>query len=344
MSDGTSDGTRLAADMALPKVNPCSYPRRLTAVGNRLFFTACDAEHGRELWLSDGTDGGTVLVRDVADGLVDSNPDELVAAGDRLFFTAEEVAAGRELWVSDGTREGTVLVSDIRDGTEGSHPQDIVPCGRGILFTADDGIHGRELWRSDGTLQGTFLVQDFVPGPEGGRIKDLFAFGEEVYAYVEEIETGTSLWRILPSDFRLERVLDAATMRGDLDEVLATSRLSSTGAANTDLRGIPPEMLLLTAFFPPSRTRDAVFRRTTAPVRLAGDLCFVAHTRTHGAELWKTDGTVSGTRIVLDAFPGPPVQVLTSWWLSETSSTSLRSTRSWAVCCGEHRVTNKARM
>jgi ELWxxDGT repeat protein len=37
-------------------------------VGGKLFFTAGDGVHGRELWTSDGTEAGTVLVKDIKPG------------------------------------------------------------------------------------------------------------------------------------------------------------------------------------------------------------------------------------------------------------------------------------
>ena len=82
-----------------------------------MFFTAGDGAHGPELWKSDGTEAGTVLVKDIHPGAGGySSPSSLTGVGGTLFFAADDGTHGSELWKSDGTEAGTVLVKDINAG------------------------------------------------------------------------------------------------------------------------------------------------------------------------------------------------------------------------------------
>src|SRR5207247_9023552 len=81
----------------------------LTNVNGTLFFMASDPASGTELWKSDGTEVGTVLVKDIRPGPDSSDPSNLTNANGTLFFTASDPASGRELWKSDiGRASGRV--------------------------------------------------------------------------------------------------------------------------------------------------------------------------------------------------------------------------------------------
>src|SRR6185369_13315005 len=89
---------------------------------NTLYFSGNDAASGFELWKTDGTAGGTVLVKDInpgIDGLGNPNssfPEIFLAAknSSEFFFAATTDLNGKELWQSNGTGgSGTSLLYDV---------------------------------------------------------------------------------------------------------------------------------------------------------------------------------------------------------------------------------------
>src|SRR5262249_42453427 len=86
----------------------------LTAVGGTLFFDCSSAfiepefppSYSNELFKSDGTSSGTVLVKSFSDAA----PSNVTAVRGTLFFAAADGGSGSELWKSDGTPDGTALV------------------------------------------------------------------------------------------------------------------------------------------------------------------------------------------------------------------------------------------
>jgi len=89
-----------------------SYPAEVTDVGGTAYFAATNNGVGRELYKTDGTPGGTALVKDVNPGPEGSDPSSLINVNGTLFFIATFAYNDKQLWKSDGTAAGTVRVSD----------------------------------------------------------------------------------------------------------------------------------------------------------------------------------------------------------------------------------------
>jgi ELWxxDGT repeat protein len=121
-----------------------------------VYFAGWDASHGVELWKTDGTAAGTMLVDDVNPGATGSEPPladrsaaasyQLTVSGRKLFFAATDGTHGDELWQSDGTTAGTIMVADINPGPQGSDPQNLIDVNGTLFFTANDDTHGEQLW------------------------------------------------------------------------------------------------------------------------------------------------------------------------------------------------------
>ena len=89
-------------------------PHGFTRIGRTVYFAASDRAHGTELWKTDGTTAGTMLVRDIDPGTKSARPIALTNVGGTLFFVANATLQPRDqLWRSDGTRRGTVRVATI---------------------------------------------------------------------------------------------------------------------------------------------------------------------------------------------------------------------------------------
>jgi ELWxxDGT repeat protein len=75
-----------------------SNPQNLTNDNGTLYFSAFTAQFGTELWKTDGTASGTVMVQDIYPGSTSSNPGKFVVFGTTLVFTATDATHPLRLW------------------------------------------------------------------------------------------------------------------------------------------------------------------------------------------------------------------------------------------------------
>ena len=175
-SDGTKKGTKMLKDLrndSLDSEVGEIVPAGALGTSGGILFRAKQEESGRELWISDGTEAGTKMVKDIFGGSDSGFPTAMVYFNGAYYFNATTNAKGIELWKSDGTEAGTQLVKDIYDGVFDSDPTVLTPSGSNLFFVATDGTTGKELWKSDGTTGGTVLVKDIYPNGEGSSPTEL---------------------------------------------------------------------------------------------------------------------------------------------------------------------------
>ena len=218
-SDGTATGTYMVRDLTpynnIPYGPGSSSPRHLTDLNGLLIFSATTENSGVELFRSDGTPSGTVMVKDINPS-GSSWPNHFVQVGDRLFFLADDGVHGQELWVTDGSNEGTSLVVEMLQGADGittewinnvsnrdRHIIDNMTAFRGLLFFRyNDGEynHGFELWRSDGTADGTYLFMDIGTGEDtfgyaaSASPADLTVVGNKMFFSAWDADNYRELW------------------------------------------------------------------------------------------------------------------------------------------------------
>jgi ELWxxDGT repeat protein len=183
--------------------------------------------------------------------------------------------AGEELWRTDGTAEGTVRVEDIYEGGVGSKPAYLTSFGSSLYFAATSASHGRELWRTTGGVGDAMQVGLHHAGKLGVYTQGLTAGSES--SNPTDLTVGGVGGNILflaaqSRNYGRELWTVTADQVPHLIDIVA-------GSAGSDPKG---------------------FEHDTSN----GNVYFQADDGVHGAELWTSDGTLVGTRMVANIMPG----------------------------------------
>jgi len=232
----------------------------------KYIFSGGTAASGTELYITDGTPGGTRLLSDINPGAASSSPDDFVLLNGFLYFTADNPTYGRELWRTDGTL--TTLVKDIVPGIVGSNVEtgyDLFSTGTYLLFKANTPSSGIELWRSDGTDAGTVLLKDINNNTASSDIGIFSQFNNLVLFAANDGINGIEIWKT-----------------------------DGTASGTTILKDINP-----------GPTGSVQTSDIISPLIFNNHAFFMANDGTHGNEIWVTDGTDAGTSLLMDIEPGP---------------------------------------
>ena len=266
-----------------------SYPTIYGQTEDLLFFRATTSLNGYELWVTDGTESGTNMVKDINPGSDSSSYGYygFHHFNGKFYFPANDGTTGEELWATDGTENGTYLVKDIRGedsngNNYGSNPSGFTVIGDTMYFIADDGEHGSEPWMTDGTANGTRMLKDIREENSDGNnygstygcdgmmdcdssFQPYYKFGDQIFFTADDGLHGTEIW-----------VTDG-TANG-------TRMFKDIREENSDGNNYGSTYCYY---------RDCFFE-------FNGRLWFTANDGIHGNELWYTNGTEAGTYMLTD--------------------------------------------
>jgi ELWxxDGT repeat protein len=299
-SDGTGAGTVLLKEINTGNANAdSSNPREFYPINNRVLFAATDATHGEEIWTTDGTPGGTSILKDINTTGSSTSKVFLVIPGfppfsfpvffgfhtfnNNAYFQAYDGTSTGEVWSTDGSPGNATLVKDIIPGTDVAFAFviDAVNLPNKFIFPVADTSSRSELWESDGSPGGTVLFKSFTP----------YVSGDIPVVYVPfnaDFLTGTFTQPL----FQGNKFFFAARGTAQGKELwISDGTAGGTGIVkdiNTTGDGIDS-----------SNTGSYLYTSST--------FFFPATDGTHGNELWKTDGTSAGTSMVKDINISPTV-------------------------------------
>jgi ELWxxDGT repeat protein len=260
----------------------------------------------RELWRSDGTEAGTVMVADSPVG----EPLPFTLTG-WVLFPADDGEHGEELWRSDGTEAGTVMVADITGGPGASHPHDLTRAGSTVFFVASVDPFGEELWRSDGTDQGTVPITD-INASGGATPRLLTAVGDRLFFTADDGEHGVELWKsdgtpdgtVAVRDINLGPGGSWPAFLRNVDGTLYF--VADDGEHGVELwkSDGTEDGTMMVADINPAGSAFGTFTFFFSFAEFENALWFAADDGQQGPELWRSDGTDEGTAIVADINPG----------------------------------------
>lgn len=289
-----TDGTPANTISLAPSINVNG---NMGSVGNILFFDGEDINTGKELYKSDGTALGTVLVKDIIPGTDwGRNGGEFAEINNKAIFPSKHPNLNYEPFVSDGTSAGTFLLFNTQAKGLGSFPTKITKIGSRLYFSANSGNFYNDPWYSDGTANGTLVLKN-LQAENGGPLNFLDIDGTNFFFGTEGNELfksdGSANGTLLVGPYNMP-----GTKMVYLGSKLYFAH--STNSLGAELYKYESGNISLIKDIYPNGD-DSTPNQLTI---LNSSVYFFAEDGIKGRELWKSDGTLAGTAIVEDVRVG----------------------------------------
>ncbi len=341
-TDGTFGGTDIFKDLvAGPTSSNDPNDYHLFSNGSFLLFDVKTAADGNELWISNGTAGNGMQLKNINSGAVSSDPDNFTKFNSLVLFQANDGTHGIEYWRTDGTEAGTFLLRDINPGLGNVYLFFNLPFifnfnGK-AYFNAYNPTTGNEVWMTDGTEANTAILRDIQILPFGfSTILNAVKLGNNFFFSSSDFATRFEIWKSdgTPDGTTLFMSFDPADPSGspflmppyDIDYNSQTlvqnpfqgNKFFFTAGTSTDGNELwvsdgTPGGTHQVKNIGPGATNGV---NASSFVYTSNFLYFVANNGTDGAEPWKSDGTDGGTSQVANINPGDDSDPLYSFFIN----------------------------
>ncbi|HSS76224.1 MAG TPA: hypothetical protein VLV54_05715 [Thermoanaerobaculia bacterium] len=302
-TDGTTENTFQLGDFTLGRgIAGVDLPI-LQSNYSSILFVGCTVRYGCEPWRSDGTRKGTVMLADLRRGPASSNPTDFVVAGRRALF-----ATYGAVWITNGSSEGTARLFPTNGAVLG-----LQPFGPRIYFVADAGTAEEARVFDARNRKVRKLLKHEDPGAIGG-IELIAAGGRMLLSPFDRSLPERSLWATDGTSAGTVRLgakttgLDSVTSAGR--RVVFTAGTEPVFGGTQELWFLAPEGKAPERFAgcpggcPALQPAPNHIGLASPLVPFQGGILLAGQDPQHGAELWITDGTPEGTRLLKDLCPG----------------------------------------
>jgi len=173
-------------------------PQDFVTLRNKLYFSADDGIHGRELHEYDPETGEVRLIADLEiDSGVGSNPEYFVVMNDVLYFNACDETHGCELFKYEPDTDAVSIAASINPGFFGSFPTHLTVLNNNLYFIAlSTGWLNSEavfVLKNNGTeLE---KLANLSSTTNGGKVESLVAYNNHLYFSAENDDSGRELYR-----------------------------------------------------------------------------------------------------------------------------------------------------
>ena len=156
------NGQEVITDFVHKDGDKSSSPSDFVEFNQKLYFEATSESTGREIWVSNGKENETYLLKDINpgnnSGIQTSFSETSVIINNTLYFIASDGISDGEIWKTDGTHDGTEKVTDFLN----SNISKLTLIGENFYFLIKNN-DSLQVWISDGTESGTKIVKENLP-------------------------------------------------------------------------------------------------------------------------------------------------------------------------------------